>query len=126
MVQRASEGKQHKEYTKYEVQLSIAMQDANIRYLTQKIICLGCGEQFGGTSNKCPSCDRDFYQQLGFAKPDILIPIAKRGIVLRVNGAVHEEPKQEAYDIRQKGMLESFGYIVADVTNRNVQKYYKG
>lgn len=98
---------------------------ASVPYVTQKIICLGCGTQFYGTSNKCVNCDRDFYQKLGFAKPDIFIPIMNRGIAIRVMGSAHDDPEREAYDKKQKEMLEVLGYMVADVSNENVKQNYK-
>jgi len=67
-----------------------------------------------------PNCKVEMEAQLeGFyAVPDILITCSSRKIVVRMNGAKHDNsPKVRTKDIHQRDRLEQAGFKVVDFNN---------
>ena len=121
MIQRASEGKK-KGITDAEMDFAILLQGASIPYLSQQVVCLGCGARYKSIGTSCVHCDMDFTSKYGFAQVDFITQLGRRGLIFEIMGGVHDTEKQEARDTIRTDLLEKQGYVVIPIRNEQVKK----
>lgn len=105
--------------TEYEKMYQIYLDNKAEWYVTQKTICLKCGENFEGIPLKCPRCSTDL--KGNYAVVDFLLTKKKEvHEIIEDITKFHDTEDPLGEDQRRKTRLEAVGYKVRFITNQQV------